>query len=870
MRAQWPLVGRTEELRLIGVAERRNKQHPRRGMVLAGTAGVGKTRLAREAVSAAARRGGATHWVAATASSQAMPLGAFAPILDALPAAGAVGLLTAATDAVRSTLGTAGAVLGVDDAHLLDELSAAVVHRLVLDEAVTLVVTLRSGEPAPDAITALWKDGHLPRLDVQPLSADETADLLEAVLEGPVESGSAQRLWTITGGNPLYLRHLVDGEREAGRLGVTGGVWRWQGDPRLSPGLSEIVRDRIGALSEAEHDVLDLLAFAEPLDVDTLARLTDLAAIEQTEFRRIVEVADDHGRLQARLAHPLYGEARRAACGQLRARRLRGRLATELATAGPDRPDAVLRRAVLMLDSELPADPDLLGAAARDAAGLTDVGLAVRLARAAIAAGGDFEARLTLVVVLVGMLADADPEFPGLIAAARTDAERVQATLPHVMHLAFMDNRAPEALAVLDAADAAVADPAFRRELIALRVAVEAIHGDRNVAISLAESVLDAPGLSATATAYACYGQVIALGLAGRADSATPVAERGIEAARRSGDHAWMTLPIRGWHIEALRVSGYLARGAELAAAARGPLAGEPLAGAAMSMTIGHVELAMGHVAAATRWIREAHAGFAVFGDAGGWGRICLVDRATALAVAGDPATRAALADMDATRSSAFTMFDPEAVLAGAWADAADGAVTAAIRGARRAADLAAERQLPGQELLALHVAVCFGDRTAAPRLRELATPMEGPRAAAAVLHATALADDDADGLLAASIRLEEIEALLHAADAAAQAAAVHGRNGRRGSAAAALSRAQRLADACQGARTPAITALKQPLPLSDREREVATLVAAGLSNREIAERLVVSIRTVEGHVYRACGKLGVPDRSGLAAVLRS
>jgi DNA-binding CsgD family transcriptional regulator len=45
-------------------------------------------------------------------------------------------------------------------------------------------------------------------------------------------------------------------------------------------------------------------------------------------------------------------------------------------------------------------------------------------------------------------------------------------------------------------------------------------------------------------------------------------------------------------------------------------------------------------------------------------------------------------------------------------------------------------------------------------------------------------------------------------------------------------------------------------------------LASAGLSNRAIAERLCVSVRTVEGHLYRACGKLAVPNRAALAAVL--
>ena len=146
---------------------------------------------------------------------------------------------------------------------------------------------------------------------------------------------------------------------------------------------------------------------------------------------------------------------------------------------------------------------------------------------------------------------------------------------------------------------------------------------------------------------------------------------------------------------------------------------------------------------------------------------------------------------------------------------------------------------------------------------------MDGPRAGAAAEHAAALAADDGDALHAASVELEAMGTLLLAADAAAHAAASYARHNLRGSVQAAITRAHRLAHACEGARTPALAALAAPLPLTAREREIVTLAAGGLSNRQIAERLTVSVRTVEGHLYRACTKLGAGDRTELAALIR-
>ena len=75
----WPLTGRVEELGRVGGLVRR-RDGPA-GVVLAGVAGVGKTRLAREALAAAEQRGAVTRWAVATASARVLPLGAVAAML---------------------------------------------------------------------------------------------------------------------------------------------------------------------------------------------------------------------------------------------------------------------------------------------------------------------------------------------------------------------------------------------------------------------------------------------------------------------------------------------------------------------------------------------------------------------------------------------------------------------------------------------------------------------------------------------------------------------------------------------------------------------------------------------------------------------
>lgn len=139
------------------------------GVVIAGAAGVGKTRLARELLSQAAAAGTRTSWVVGTASARPIPLGAFTASLgdninDPAPSVRRV------INALVAQQRQGRMLIGIDDAHLLDGFSAHVVHQIAQTREARLVVTVRTGGGEPDAVKALWKDGLLARLDLEPLS----------------------------------------------------------------------------------------------------------------------------------------------------------------------------------------------------------------------------------------------------------------------------------------------------------------------------------------------------------------------------------------------------------------------------------------------------------------------------------------------------------------------------------------------------------------------------------------------------------------------------------------------------------------------------------------------------------------------------
>lgn len=170
----------------------------------------------------------------------------------------------------------------------------------------------------------------------------------------------------------------------------------------------------------------------------------------------------------------------------------------------------------------------------------------------------------------------------------------------------------------------------------------------------------------------------------------------------------------------------------------------------------------------------------------------------------------------------------------------------------------------------ALHVAVGLGAaHLVRDELMELADGMQGALVAACVAHARAAADRDAPALMAAAERFAELGYLVDAAETAAQAAlAATTTGGPTGPwARRAAARAAALIESCQDLHTPAVLALTTDR-LSARERQIATLAADGRSSQQIAEQLVLSVRTVDNHLQHVYAKLGVSSRQDLAGLL--
>ncbi|WP_083452855.1 helix-turn-helix transcriptional regulator [Mycolicibacterium goodii] len=864
MRLLWPLTGRSAAMRSIHTAIDAGDLA---GIVIGGPAGVGKSRIARQALSDAKARGFEGRWVVGATSAAKVPLGAFT--VWAPPAVtDTVHLLRGVIASLTAAPSGAPILICVDDAHLLDDLSAFVVHQIVQRGAAKVVLTLRDGEPVPPAVEEITAAGQFDRLDLAPLTPDETTSLLAATLGGTVDPDTGRRLWTLTRGNVLYLRNIVEREVADGRIVSQRGCWRWVGDPVMPPGLVQLIESRMGALPASVDDVIDVLAVGEPIALAALERIVDAAAVEEAESRGLVVLEPVMGGVQVRLTHPLYGEVRRRRAPATRLRRFRGLVATELArSADADDIGVLVRRATLSLESDLPVDADLLVKASYGAVWLADLHLADRLAAAAVGAGAEPNFIRAHALSWLGRGEEADAVLAAIPPDGLSDVERGKLAFLRASNMLWSLADPVRAKQLVD--DAARDVSAQARGYIDAFLTVYWFAMDHPDQASRIAKKLAVKELPAIVGAEIAWVLTVIDADAGRLAEAVAIADTGYAVAARSLDAPQMRFNIADAHVGALLLAGRIDQAGAVAAGVRRQAADLPGVAQTLGAAVAaRVELAAGHVDTAAAGLGDAAAALSESGHATGWGYRYGLPYVMALAMRGD------LDEADTALSALQTLRRPfralhyERALARAWVAAASGAVTEAIATVTSAAQKAREVGQYAAEVLCLQTAAQFGDSTGAARLAELETVVQGPRVRLAARFAAGLRDGDAEGLSLVSTDFEEMGDRVAAADAAAHAALAHRYAGRRGSALTCASRATALADECGGLATPALRHAVTPLPLTEREREIVMLIGAGLSNRAIAQRLTLSVRTVESHIYQAMSKTGTATREQLAALL--
>lgn len=872
---EFPLVGRGVELDTIvsGVAG----PGPRT-FVLAGAAGVGKSRLAAEAAKAAAGLGHATAHVIATRAAASIPFGPFAAFLPASENLHPelLGLLRQASEAISERAGPARRlVLVVDDAHLLDDGSAALVHQVVQEGSCSVLATVRTPGPAPDPVTALWKEGLAERIDLGVLSEDEVQDLAAGVLGGPVAGASVRRLWQASGGNALYVRELLIGAVGSGALEDDRGIWTLRLPLTAPDRLIELVTARLEGLAPGTVAALELLAAGEPLGLSLLESMTVPEALEDAERQGLIEVAQDGGRAQARLAHPVYGEVLRRRTPRSRLRRICTTLAEAVESTGMRRREDLLHVGRWRLDGGAGGDPALLTEAARRARQMFDMDLAARLARAAFNAGGGVQAGIVLgeAEFASGRAQEAEAVLAGLIPLCASDAELASVANARAYIFGNLMGDPAAAAAVLDEALAAVTDPAARRRLSGRAAMNRLFAGEPEPALAAVASSLDSD--DPETACRSSYISSMALALMGRSQEAVSIARRGLEIHRRWHSSDRIQLPEAQLIGAVLghAGSGYLSQAeADAAMGFQACIeAGDKEGQATFSLLRGWVRVGQGRLAAASRVFREGASINRDLRDVIAL-RWCLGGLALAEGMKGDrDAAAAAVAELDEVPPNSLTIFEADLPDRGrAWASVAAGEVSLARTMLSEAAGRAASGHLWVAQAHLLHDCARLGaPESAAIRLAELAAILDSKLIGAFAAHATALALRSAPGLESAAEDFRTLGAWLLAAEASTAAAVIYRAQGQARRASAAAAKATEFAAMCGQVRTPGLSGGPEAERLTLREREVAGLAAAGASNKEIAARLHVSTRTVENHLQSSYAKLGVTSREQLALALR-
>jgi len=762
-------------------------------------------------------------------------------------------------EALRHALRHPLSVLFVDDWDDLDESSWGIVEAVRRSAGVPVVLSRLQGLRARHTPSGLPASTLEPSyvIDMTPLRFEAMEKALETYVSAPIDPGTTSRIFAKSGGNIGLALSLVDASLREGRMGRdTGDMWTATRD-LWSPGLRAVLEAHLENLAEDALDTLEIIAIVGVADIHTVRKLVDWGSLELLEERRMIRFIRSGERHLVTVVPPLLVEFFRHE--PLTARRIR---LTDLIT---ERLGAAPSASAILAEHDLRA-PQSGEREAMFARLLQERARARRIVSAAEWEGDPSPATATRYVralmhthtrtakeTIAEVLAATD-------AAAGDPASRADFVVLRAQWLAYVDGDLDAACAELR--DAAGALGVYGRLLEACEVRLHANlatvppdFGPRlevtddlppSVQLALLETQMlvlvvlarfsDARRTFAFVeeldSMHEAYIPRALMGLVlmgeGKGEDAVRLLHRGFDES-----HGYLD-------IDAVRAFAAAASLCHLIAGDYDTVdemldtvfsAGEPAPfppGIQQSLLASAAVLAVrrGQVGAGERFAAELDAIATPDGPLPGqshaWPRVQLL--------AFDGRTDAAA---DLLWESSERLWER-------------GARFAAVTGLLAAVELE-----PDAERLAVALA----------RLAEI------PEAVALRAHAAfvaAMVETDPDAIIAAvpALRATGLTGLALSACQLASgwyADAGHVRGVRR-----ADALAQEIRDAHPGRAIDTARFRATSVVLTDREKEVARLAGEGLSNREIATRLVLSVRTVESHMHRAMRKLGISDRRAL------
>ncbi|MEE1931383.1 helix-turn-helix transcriptional regulator [Streptomyces sp. TRM 70351] len=867
MNGDWQLVGRAPELSLIESAVQRGK-----GALITGSFGMGMTQLLTEAMRRASAQGH-TVWSVGSVGGHGA---AAAERFDTVSECAARLRRTRRTEASRPPL------LAVDDAHTLDAAAAAQLHALAATGRVRVLGAVTREVRPPLGVDQLWLEHLVERVRLGPFDRAAFSRTLGAGLGGDCAALTLENLWDLTQGHPLLLRELVEQSLGDGSLRRVGGVWHWPGLTDAPGGrLAEVVLLRLGEMTAEEYELARMLAVVPSLESELVVRSGLSTAAESLLLRQVVTEERFGQRVRLRLAEPLSGRVLASRMSAFTGRRLRTLVAEALVETGARRRDDLLRITTLRLDAGLVPDTGQVLDAARVAVRHENHRDAERLCRVALfrtepGTAGEADARLLLAQALSGLTRyeEAEREFAAVADLPAPPGEGLlDLWRTRVDNLAWGLGRVADAVALVDQAGRCVGD-AGARLLDGSRAALAVLTDRLPEATAVAERTLSSVPPGSPALWF-----LLPVAAFARLEQGDPEGALRMLHAHRGRLADWGDAE-RGQQeavvIECLYQSGdWDGAMAVLKELERSSDPGDRARQLRLSVLRARLSRERGQLTEAVTLLRQSAAirSRRDWLDAQSWTTAWL---AGALAESGHR-NEALCVLLEAERapegSARYPVVEDGIAHERAVVLAHTGDFPAAAAAALEVAERAAGAGRVLAAVAALHVAARVSDPAPlAERTRRLAGQSTSGLARLQADHVTALAQSDGDALAAVAQRFRAMGARPLAAEALAQAARAHQAAGRFRKGQAAWAACQELLAAID-APLPPWAAGEHPddslrATLTRREREVAALVASGLSNREIAARLVLSVRTVENHLHRVYNKLGISARKEIAGAL--